>query len=157
MEIYQEALGLLETRGLVAAIEGLDTMLKAAKVTLVSKEYSGGALVIMMIRGEVGAVKAAVTAGQKAAEKVGEFKWTHIIPRPDQQTKMLLDYTPVTGELPPAPQSTPDLDSMTVTQLRNLARSITELPLKGRHISTANKTLLVKTLKAYFKESSSGK
>jgi len=76
------ALGLIETRGFVGAIEAADAMVKAAKVTLLGKEISGGGLVTVMVRGEVGAVKAAVEAGGAAARRVGELITTHVIPRP---------------------------------------------------------------------------
>ena len=76
------ALGLIETKGLVGAVEAADAMCKAAKVTLLGKEISGGALVTVMIRGEVGAVKAATDAGAAAARRVGELLSVHVIPRP---------------------------------------------------------------------------
>ena len=76
------ALGLIETKGLVGAVEAADAMVKAAKVTLLGKEISGGALVTVMVRGEVGAVKAAVEAGAAAAKRVGELVSVHVIPRP---------------------------------------------------------------------------
>jgi ethanolamine utilization protein EutM len=86
------ALGLIETRGLVGAVEAADAMVKAAKVTLLGKEKSGAALVTVMVRGEVGAVKAAVDAGSAAAKRVGEVVSTHVIPRPADD---LEDYLPV--------------------------------------------------------------
>lgn len=76
------ALGLIETRGLVGAVEAADAMCKAARVTLLGKEISGGGLVTVMVRGEVGAVKAAVEAGASAARRVGELLSQHVIPRP---------------------------------------------------------------------------
>jgi len=76
------ALGLIETKGLVGAVEAADAMCKAARVTLLSKEMSGGGLVTVMVRGEVGAVKAAVEAGTVGARRVGEVISTHVIPRP---------------------------------------------------------------------------
>jgi ethanolamine utilization protein EutM len=76
------ALGLIETRGLVGAVEAADAMCKAAKVTLLGREQSGGGLVTVMVRGEVGAVKAATEAGAAAAKRVGELKSVHVIPRP---------------------------------------------------------------------------
>lgn len=76
------ALGMIETRGLVGAVEAADAMCKAAKVTLLGKEISGGGLVTVMVRGEVGAVKAAVEAGASAARRVGELLSQHVIPRP---------------------------------------------------------------------------
>jgi len=76
------ALGLIETKGMVGAIEAADAMCKAAKVTLIGKEISGGGLVTVMIRGEVGAVKAATDAGAAGARRVGELLSVHVIPRP---------------------------------------------------------------------------
>jgi len=83
----ERALGLLETRGLVAALEAADAMLKAANVICVGKEVTDAAMVTIKIVGEVGAVKAAVDAGSAAARRVGEVVSTHIIPRPDEQTE----------------------------------------------------------------------
>ncbi len=76
------ALGLIETKGIVGAVEAADAMCKAAKVTLLGKEISGGGLVTVMVRGEVGAVKAATDAGAAAARRVGELVAVHVIPRP---------------------------------------------------------------------------
>lgn len=76
------ALGMIETRGLIGAVEAADAMVKAAKVTLLGKEKSGSGLVTVMVRGEVGAVKAATDAGQAAAKRVGELVTVHVIPRP---------------------------------------------------------------------------
>ena len=78
----QIALGLIETKGLVGAVEAADAMCKAAKVTLLGREQSGGGLVTVMVRGEVGAVKAAVEAGASGAKRVGELVSVHVIPRP---------------------------------------------------------------------------
>jgi len=78
----QEALGLVETRGLVGAIEAADAMAKAANVSLVGYEKIGSGLVTVMVRGDVGAVKAATDAGAAAAQKVGEVVSVHVIPRP---------------------------------------------------------------------------
>ena len=78
----QEALGMIETRGLTAAIEAADAMVKAAEVTLVGTEKIGSGLVSVMVRGDVGAVKAAVEAGSAAATRLGEVIATHVIPRP---------------------------------------------------------------------------
>ncbi|MBN1299041.1 MAG: BMC domain-containing protein [Actinobacteria bacterium] len=78
----EEAMGLIETRGLVSAIEAADAMVKAANVRLVSKEYAGSGLVTMTVKGDVGAVKAAVDAGAAAAKRIGEVVSIHVIPRP---------------------------------------------------------------------------
>lgn len=85
-----EALGLIETRGLVAAIEAADAALKAAPVTLQQKTHAGGALVTVVVRGDTAAVQAAVEAGAKAAARVGRLKGTHVIPNPDAETEGLL-------------------------------------------------------------------
>ena len=86
----QEALGMVETRGLVASIEAADAMVKAANVTLVGKEHVGGGLVTVMVRGDVGAVKAATDAGAAAAERVGELISVHVIPRPHEEVEGIL-------------------------------------------------------------------
>jgi len=85
----ERALGLVETRGLVAALEAADAMLKAAKVICVGKEVTDAAMVTIKVVGEVGAVKAAVEAGSAAARKVGEVVSTHIIPRLDDQAELI--------------------------------------------------------------------
>jgi ethanolamine utilization protein EutM len=83
------ALGMVETRGLVGAIEAADAMVKAANVTLVGKEQIGAGLVTVMVRGDVGAVKAATDAGA-AAERVGELVSVHVIPRPHAEVDAIL-------------------------------------------------------------------
>ena len=88
------ALGLIETRGLVGSIEAADAMVKAAKVTLLGKEISGGGLVTVMVRGEVGAVKAAPEAGAAAVRRVGELVSVHVIPRPAGDLEQYLPATP---------------------------------------------------------------
>ena len=86
----QEALGMVETRGLVAAIEASDQMVKAADVTLIGTEKIGSGLVSVMVRGDVGAVKAAVEAGSAAAERLGEVIAVHVIPRPHSDVEKIL-------------------------------------------------------------------
>ena len=86
----QEALGMVETRGLVAAIEASDQMVKAADVTLIGTEKIGSGLVTVMVRGDVGAVKAATDAGAAAAERVGELISVHVIPRPHEEVEYIL-------------------------------------------------------------------
>jgi ethanolamine utilization protein EutM len=85
-----EALGLIETKGLVGAIEAADAMVKAANVTLVGKEYVGAGLVTITVRGDVGAVKAATDAGAAAARRVGELVAVHVIPRPHDEVERVL-------------------------------------------------------------------
>ena len=85
-----EALGLIETRGLVGSINAADAMVKAAPVTLVGKEQVGGGLVTVMVRGDVGAVQAATEAGAEAARNVGELISVHVIPRPHTEVETIL-------------------------------------------------------------------
>ena len=88
--MVQQALGMVETRGLVAAIEAADAMLKAANVELVGTEKIGSGLVSVMVRGDVGAVKAAVESGTAAAQRLGEIIATHVIPRPHTDVEKIL-------------------------------------------------------------------
>ncbi len=88
--IGQTALGMIETRGLVGAVEAADAMVKAARVRLIGKEKIGGGYVTVMVRGEVGAVKAATDAGAEAAKRVGELVAVHVIPRPHDYVEAIL-------------------------------------------------------------------
>ena len=103
----QEALGMIETRGLVSAIEALDAMVKSASVRLISHRLSGGGLVTVMIEGDVGAVKAAVDAGTAAATIIGSVVSTHVIPRPDDETAKILSEAPGTNQAREIPEGTP--------------------------------------------------
>ncbi|MGH9793637.1 MAG: BMC domain-containing protein [Candidatus Acidiferrales bacterium] len=85
-----EALGLIETKGLVGAIEASDAMVKAANVVMMGKEYIGSGYVTVMVRGDVGAVKAATDAGAAAARRVGELVAVHVIPRPHEHVETIL-------------------------------------------------------------------
>lgn len=86
----KEALGMVETRGLIGAIEAADAMVKAANVKLIGKEKVGSGLVTVMVRGDVGAVKASVDAGAAAAKRVGELVSVHVIPRPHDDVEDIL-------------------------------------------------------------------
>ena len=149
----ETALGLVETRGLVGAIEAADAMVKAADVRLALKEVTVGALVTVQVVGEVAAVKAAVEAGRRAAERVGEIVSVHVIPRPDDAVRGMqhLDAPPAA----PAPSGNPaspessmpaSLQGLTVRELRALARTITDFPLQGRAIARATKQQLLDLL-----------
>ena len=85
-----QALGMIETKGLVGSVEAADAMVKAANVRLIGKVQVGGGLVTVMVRGDVGAVKAAVDAGAAAASRVGELISTHVIPRPHEDVEKIL-------------------------------------------------------------------
>jgi ethanolamine utilization protein EutM len=98
-----DALGMVETRSLVAAIEAADAMVKAANVVLVGKEYIGSAYVTVFVRGDVGAVKAATDAGAAAARRVGELVSVHVIPRPDDEVETVLPQPAA-----PAPRRAPE-------------------------------------------------
>jgi ethanolamine utilization protein EutM len=95
----QDALGLVETKGLIGAVEAADAMVKAANVVLVGKEYIGAGYVTVMVRGDVGAVKAATDAGAAAARRVGELVSVHVIPRPHTEVERVL---PKVREVTPA-------------------------------------------------------
>jgi ethanolamine utilization protein EutM len=144
---YDRALGLLETRGLVAAIEGADAMVKAANVRLVGKEYSGGGLVIIKITGETGAVKSALAAGASAAERVGELMSTHIIPRPDSSVEEYLIYE---GEEKADEKidlhNDELLEKLTVGELRKFVRQL-DTGLSGREVSAATKESLLEIIR----------
>src|SRR5687767_6477368 len=108
-----EALGMIETKGLVASIEAADAMVKAANVVLIGKEYIGAGYVTVFVRGDVGAVKAATDAGAAAARRVGELISVHVIPRPHVEVERVLERKGIAaphqvaaaadrGQLPPA-------------------------------------------------------
>jgi ethanolamine utilization protein EutM len=86
----RDALGKIETKGLVAAIEAADAMVKAAKVELTRYEKTGGGMVAVFVRGDVGAVHAAVDAGERAAQRIGELVCAHVIPRPDESLEDIM-------------------------------------------------------------------
>ena len=124
----EEAMGMIETRGLVAAIESADTMVKAANVKLVSKEYAGSGMVTITVRGDVGAVKAAVDAGAAAAKRVGEVVSIHVIPRPHQDVDKVISGRMVRSGSGPvtrknAPASKPKSDSSSPSSTSNSGQS----------------------------------
>ena len=90
VDVSMIALGMVETKGLIGAIEAADAMVKAANVTLIGSEYVGGGFVTVMVRGDVGAVKAATDAGAAAAKRIGELVSVHVIPRPHESVEMVL-------------------------------------------------------------------
>ena len=151
------ALGLVETQGLIAGIEACDAMLKAANVRLVGMEQTVPALITVKVVGETAAVRAAVDAGAAAATRVGKIVSTHIIPRPsDDVYAIFVERTAPRPSAPPIPgsvassrsASSDDLDDRTVKELREMARAIEDFPLRGREISRATKDELVALLRA---------
>ncbi len=145
-DIYNSALGLVETKGLIGAIEAADAMVKAARVQLVGSEYADAGLVTIKVIGESGAVKSSVDAGAAAAERVGELVSVHVIPRPDSALHALFY-----ENSPTSPDSVlPDFESMKVEDLRHYVRNFDDFPIKGREVSRANKTELLKLLLEYY-------
>ncbi len=169
VDYADSALGMIETRGLVAAIEAADAMVKTAQVSIVSVEQTVAALITIHVFGETAAVQAAVDAGRAAAERVGELLSSHVIPRPDADVrKLILDEAGVlhkeirnqgtsrrSGDSGTAAgtkaesSASADLESMTVRQLRSLARDTPGLPIQGREIARANKQTLVDLLRKH--------
>ncbi len=145
------ALGLVETRGLVAAIEAADAMLKAASVKLLGIEKTVAALMTVQVVGETAAVQSAVDAGSRAAERVGELVSAHVIPRPTTAVRRMQfgqeAESPKKSKRATKPGS---LASMTVRELRAVARETTGLSLQGREIARATKKQLLKALGAHF-------
>ena len=123
-----DALGMVETRGLIGSVEAADAMVKAANVVLVGKEYIGAGYVTVLVRGDVGAVKAATDAGAAAARRVGELVSVHVIPRPHAEVERILPSprTPTVGDrLMAAQEATPqtDKDLASISEARSLARA----------------------------------
>jgi len=138
---------MIETRGLIGAIEAADAMVKAANVRLIGKEHVGGGLVTVMVMGDVGAVKAATEAGSAAAARVGELISTHVIARPDEELEPILSRK---GDAAPVEKPVSDINSMSVVQLRKYARSLPGFPIAGREISKANKATLTGLIKKHY-------
>jgi microcompartment protein CcmL/EutN len=162
------ALGLIETRGLVGSIEAADVMLKTANVTLLGLEYVPEGLVTVQVIGDTASVKVAVDAGAAAAARVGTLLSSHVIPRLAEGVESLIctpgassppPPTPV-RKRPPAPASAgaasprggtasddpAHLDTLTVHQLRRLARQTPGLSIRGREVSRANKDVLIREI-----------
>jgi len=142
-----EALGLLETQGLIAALEATDAMLKAAAVHLVRQERTVPALITCIITGETAAVRSAIDAGRAAAERVGRVVSAHVIPRPaaEIRAEMGIEEAPATAS---SSSAKPDYDGVTVAELRRLARGRDDENFSGRTISKASKGDLLKFLRA---------
>lgn len=150
-----DAIGMIETRGLIGAVTAADAALKTAQVALVGVERVDPALVTITVSGDVAAVRAAVDAGAAAAERVGELIARHIIPRPHEDVMTIREAmvfhisTPIHPSSPePKNQvyTLQDLEHMTVVDLRKLARQTSGIGLRGRGISTATREALIKEL-----------
>lgn len=138
-----KALGMIETRGLVAAIEAADAMVKAANVTLTCKEHVGGGLVTVMVRGDVGAVKAATDAGAAAAERVGELISVHVIPRPHEELEFLFrEPDPVTPNDPPEEETAvEDTEQTAVTEIPEETNSEEEKEPEEPEVEESSETM----------------
>ncbi len=142
-----QALGLVETRGLVGAIEAADAGLKAAPVRLLGMERTDPAMITVLFAGDTASAKAAVDAAAAAAERVGELVSVHVIPRPFPGLELMSDEAEGgSAEGGPAP-GTP-LSEMKVVDLRHRARQIENFPLKGRDLSIANRDELLAHFRA---------
>lgn len=146
-----EALGLIETKGLVGAIEAADAGLKAANVRLLGQERADAGLVTVMFGGDVAAVKAAVDAGGAAAARVGHLVSSHVIPRPNRQLVSIEDPNDVA--VPAAPMSggrydLAALEHAKVVELRSIARAVENFPIKGRDVARAGRDELLAAFRA---------
>ena len=150
-----EALGMIETRGLIGAITAADAALKAAYVTFIGTERVDPAQVTITVSGEVAAVQAAVEAGAAAAERVGELIAQHVIPRPHDEIPSIYHTSshqtsgvsnPSTNQSKNKTYTIQDLENMTVVELRQLARKTRGLGIRGRAISKANQEGLIQEL-----------
>ena len=135
-----QALGLIETRGLVGAIEAADAGTKAAAVEFAGSEYADAGLVTVYFRGSVAAVRAAVDAGAAGAERVGEVVSVHVIPQPHSDLDIISDVSTESDTAPERATVDPArLKSMRVVELRKAARRVPEFPIKGRELARANR------------------
>jgi len=157
----EQALGLVETKGLVGAIEAADAGVKAANVTLLGSERADAGLVTVMFGGEVSAVKAACDAGAAAAERVGQLIGVHVIPRPHPDLAAIeTDESPGKraaddGDAAPGSGGAPEprlpngawdmaaLENTKVVELRDLARRVPNFPIKGRDVARAGREELL--------------
>lgn len=142
----EQALGLVETRGLVGAVEAADAGLKAANVQFLGQERADAGLVTVMFGGDVAAVKAAVDAGSAAAERVGELVSAHVIPRPHQQLDLIAGDEEEAAPAAPVRGGRYDLGRLErakVVDLRAMARRIPEFPIKGRDVARAGREELL--------------
>ncbi len=168
--MLEYALGMVETRGLIASIEAADVMVKTANVKVIGTEYIKNGMVTVKIVGEVAAVKAAVDAASAAAARIGELVTSHVIPRPVQDIEMIINnpvpkssaVAPTAAKKPKAHPAAPAaplpepgdesgdyltrLQGMTVHELRTIARNTGGLGIAGREISRANKDQLIQEL-----------
>ncbi len=143
-----QALGLIETRGLVGAIEAADAGLKAAPVRLLGMERTDPALITVLFAGDTASTKAAVDAAAAAAERVGELVSVHVIPRPFPGLELMSDEAEGGSADGGGPAPGTPLSELKVVDLRHRARQIDNFPLKGRELSIANRDELLAHFRA---------
>ena len=151
MALAEQALGLVETKGLVGAIEAADAGLKAANVQFLGSERADAGLVTVMFVGDVAAVRAAVDAGAAAAERVGELISSHLIPRPHPELTQIVGDDDGGASAPAAAGGGYDvakLERAKVVDLRAMARKIPDFPIKGRDIARAGREELLAAFKS---------
>jgi ethanolamine utilization protein EutM len=152
MSWSERALGLIETRGLVGALEAADAGLKAADVRLLGSDRADAGLVLVMFGGEVAAVRAAVDAGKAAAARVGQLVSAHVIPRPHAELDHI-EADDEDGGLASAAGSGPldlqRLERARVVELRAIARRTADFPIKGREIARAGRDELLEAFRTF--------
>jgi ethanolamine utilization protein EutM len=142
-QAVHEALGFVETQGLVAALEAADAMLKSARVSLMGIERTDAAMMTVQVSGETAAVQAAVDAGTAAAKRIGHVVSSHVIARPTQDVWDMQQ----AEAAPSRSSSNLAVENMTVHELRTLARTLENLPIQGREIARANKQQLIDAIR----------
>ncbi|HJR62515.1 MAG TPA: BMC domain-containing protein [Gemmatimonadaceae bacterium] len=153
MSWSERALGLVETRGLVGAIEAADAGLKAADVRFLGSERADAGLVTVMFGGEVAAVRSAVSAGAEAAKKVGHLVSAHVIPRPHQSLDVIegdedSDASPASALTAEGRYDMEMLRKAKVVELRAMARRIPNFPIRGREIARAGRDELLEAYRS---------
>ena len=153
------AIGLIETRGLVGAVEAADVAAKSANISLLAFESIGGGLVSLRFCGDVASVQTAVEAGAEAARRISEVVSHHVIPGPHPDLQALLEGPSAPGSDPDPEQSTKpsesELEATSVARLRQLVRQTPGVRLRGRQVSRANKETLIAELQRTWREESS--
>ena len=147
--MYRGAIGIIETRGQIGSVEAADAMTKSAAVELVGREDLGAGFHSVVVRGDVGSVRAALASGGRAASQVGELLGMLLIPRPHDDVQQILPGPHRAGSRPRR-YTDAELSGMNVPQLRNLARDLSDLSLRGREISRANREQLLSALRERF-------
>ena len=153
--MYRGAIGLIETRGSLGAVEAADAMSKCAAVELLGQQDIGGGYCCVAVQGDVGSVKAALSAGAQAAGQVAQVHGVLMIPKPHPQVLSLLPGKAILAATiahlsSSTPPSESELQAMNVHQLRSLARNLKNFELKGREISKAKRSHLLELITKHY-------